>query len=182
MTKLIPCSRCPELKRGHRGACPKGPTGGAHTAARGGPAGRYVGPPANEYIEGEGKYAGLPPAQQPNRAPQFVYSTSESDADGHIAVMQEPDGPRGYLEAASHIMGRPVDSIRDLTDDEFASLQFRSTPASRPANHTFSRDRDGNRYVQVKAGWEDPGNPSSGLRYERGPRDRSKARWQYGLI
>ena len=112
--------------------------------------------------------------------PQFVVSDSEAAAGEHLAALLEPEGPQGYLEAASHMLGRPVGSIRGLSDEDYTDLEWK-TLVSRDVNHHFSRDRQGRRYLDARSGWHDPGNGSAPYRYERGPRDMRKTRREYDL-
>lgn len=70
--------------------------------------------------------------------------------------MQEPDGEDGYLETASHLLGKRVDSIRDLSDLDYQNLRNRSIAGQYGVNRDFSVHPDGGRYMNTKVSWPVP--------------------------
>lgn len=170
----IKCGHCPRshTSQKQRDLCAQRASGSAAGASE----------TANRYTQNEGSYAGLAPAYQPGVAPQIQLSSSESAVDSSIARAQEPDGPDGYLAAASHLLEREVSSIQALTDDEFRSLSMRSSPSQHETNREFSRDKHGTRIMAVKGKWEAPGDSTAPSRSMWAPHQKTKTRWTNNLV
>ena len=93
-----------------------------------------------------------PPETYSGKAVFSVDSRGEDGADYAIQIWSNPNGPQGYLEAASRVLRRPVESIQGLPDEEYRTLVEQT--AAEPANTQFVSAENGRREVQVHAPWK----------------------------